>query len=55
MLTDAAWDWRVYSGMLRRCSCIAFAVMLVSTVHAADTTLTLACQGTVTITTMADV
>jgi len=48
---DTAWDWRVYSGMLRRCSCIAFAVMLVglSAAHAADTTLTLACQGTVTI------
>jgi len=39
---------RVCSGMLRRCSCIAFAVMLVglSTAQAADTTLTLACQGT---------
>jgi hypothetical protein len=45
---DAAWDWRVCSGMLRRCSCIAFAVMLVTTAQAADTTLTLACQGTVT-------
>ena len=34
--------------MLRRSACIAFAVMLVSTAHAADTTLTLACQGTTT-------
>jgi hypothetical protein len=36
--------------MLRRCSCIALAVTLVglSTAHAADTTLTLACQGTMT-------
>ena len=39
------------SRMRRPCSCvIALAVMLVglSTAHAADTTLTLACQGTVT-------
>jgi hypothetical protein len=42
---DAAWDWRVCSGMLRHCSCIAFAVILVSTAQAADTTLTLACKG----------
>jgi hypothetical protein len=34
--------------MFRRCSCIAFAVMLVSTAQAADTTLTLACEGTKT-------
>jgi hypothetical protein len=36
--------------MLRRCSCTAFAVMLVGlpTAQAADSTLTLACQGTVT-------
>ena len=34
--------------MLRRCACIAPAVVLVglSSAHAADTTLTLACQGT---------
>src|SRR5262245_1690549 len=38
--------------MFRRCSCIAFAVMLVSTAQAADSTLTLACQGTVTETMM---
>jgi hypothetical protein len=33
--------------MFRRCACIALAVMLVglSTAQAADTTLTLACQG----------
>jgi hypothetical protein len=33
--------------MFRRCACIALAVMLVglSSAHAADTTLTLACQG----------
>jgi hypothetical protein len=34
--------------MFRRRSCIAFAVMLVSTAHAADETLTLACEGTKT-------
>jgi hypothetical protein len=40
--------------MLRRCSCIALAMTLVglSTAQAADTTLTLACQGTVTETMM---
>src|SRR5262245_36772613 len=41
----------VSSGMLRRCACLALAVMLVglSAAHAADTTLTLACQGTLTL------
>ena len=36
--------------MFRRCACIALVVVLVglSTAHAADTTLTLACQGTTT-------
>jgi hypothetical protein len=36
--------------MLRRCACIALAVMLVGlpTAQVADTTLTLACQGTTT-------
>jgi hypothetical protein len=40
--------------MLRRCSCTSFAVMLVglSIAQAADTTLTLACQGTATETMM---
>jgi len=39
-----------FSGMLQRCACIAPAVVLVglSTAHAVDTTLTLACQGTAT-------
>src|SRR5262249_40338227 len=41
-------DWLGFLGMLRPCSCIAFAVMLVSTAQAADTTLTLACKGTET-------
>jgi len=42
--------------MVRRCACIALAVMLVglSSAHAADTTLTLACQGTVTVGTTGD-
>jgi hypothetical protein len=34
--------------MFRRCACIALVVMLVSTAHADDATLTLACQGTTT-------
>ena len=44
----------VSSGMLRRCACIALAVMLVglSTAQAADSTVTLTCQGTVTIKTI---
>jgi len=42
--------------MFRRCVCIAPAVVLVglSTAHAADTTLTLACEGTATVGTMGD-
>jgi hypothetical protein len=40
--------------MFRRRSSIAFAVMLVSTALAADTTLTLACKGTTTDTAKED-
>src|SRR2546429_103422 len=42
--------------MLRHASCIALAVVFVgrSTAQAADTTLTLACQGTVTVTPSVD-